>query len=337
MNIYCYLIFIPIIYISSIIILFSNSWFSQWIIIEINLIRFLRIVVFDKKNSVSINYFLIQVFNSYVFIIIVINLNFINSYSLFIILFLLNLSLLTKIGIPPFFIWYINLIKQLNWLNCFLLMTIQKFIPLMILNNLFIFNNLIVIKFNIINIIYITIICSFLGLQSINLKILLSYSSIIQILWIIILIYVREVIFISYLFIYYFIMIIIFIVINKFNLVYLTDLYLIKLNNKILFLIYLIVFISLARIPPFLGFLTKWIAIQSLRRIISLIYILLIIFSSLISIFFYLRVMFLRFINYSISIKLNFLIINNYINSNNYSLIYFIWITFTLLILYEFI
>lgn len=336
LNLFSFLIFIPIILISSLIIFYATSWFSQWIIIEINLISFLRLLIFDKKidSSISISYYLIQSFNSYIFIMISINLNFINFYIDSIFSFIINLRLLTKIGLPPFYLWYIKIIKNLNWINLFYLITIQKIIPLIIISNLINFKEIILAKFNILNLLLISFFRALLGLQNLNLKILIAYSSIIQISWIIILIYLREVIYLRYLLIYSLISLTLVIIFLKFNISYLNDLNLLKCQYNWIYLILIFTTISIARIPPFFGFIIKWISIQLINNFYNFILILLIILNSLIRIYFYLRLRFISYLIYSYSIKSNFLKIN-FLNYFNIKIIYLVFLIFTLLILYE--
>ena len=102
--------------------------------------KFIILLIFDKKLSkdCSIIYTLIQGLNSYIFIfriLIIFNNNNFNYYRIFI--FLINLRLIIKLGIPPFFIWYIKIIKYINWKNIYILSIIQKIIPLYTLNLIF--------------------------------------------------------------------------------------------------------------------------------------------------------------------------------------------------------
>ena len=58
----------------------------------------------------------------------------------------------------PFYYWYINISNNLCWLNCLILITIQKIIPFYLIHNLFkktlkinYFSNIIIINNIIIN------------------------------------------------------------------------------------------------------------------------------------------------------------------------------------------
>lgn len=213
-------------------------------------------------------------------------------------------------------------------------MTIQKIIPLIILRNLIIINDIKLIKFNVIILLFISILCSFFGILIIKLKILLSYSSIIQITWVIILIYINEIYIIIFFFIYSFISLILIIILKKFNLIFLNDLNLLKFQYNWIYIFYFFIWISLARLPPFFGFLIKWISIQIINLNFNFLLILLLIFNSLISIFFYLRISFYRFLRITNSLKLNFLILN-YLIKFEFKLIYLNWLLIFILLFYE--
>nr|ANH79466.1 NADH dehydrogenase subunit 2 [Eurytoma sp. TJS-2016] len=336
LNFYKYLIFMPLVMISSMLILILDSWFSQWMIMEINLISFIGLIMLDKQMNSSnlMNYFLIQSFNSYIFILMTMNLNYMNMNMNFL-YFLLNLSLLTKMGIPPFYFWYLKIMKNLNWMNLFILMTIQKIIPMIILNNLMnlMSNNL--MNFNLVTLTFMSFICSNLGVQNLDLKILISYSSIIQMTWIIMLMYLNEVMSMNYFLIYFIISLTVILIFKKFNLNNLNELNLIKFNKFSWINIFLFMSVmSLAGIPPFFGFLMKWISIQNLNLNFPFLLVLLMILNSLISMFFYLRLLFLFFMNYNMFLKFNLLKVNFEMNLF-FKLILFIWFMNILILVYE--
>lgn len=236
---------------------------------------------------------------------------------------------------PPFFTWYLKIIKNLNWNNLFILSTIQKLIPLILILELINLNNNL-IKLNIINLIIFSFIFSLIGLQNINLKIILTFSSIIQISWIIIVIFINEKIFISYIIIYSIINLCLIQLFKKLNIIYLNDLNLIKFKLNWIFIIIIIFIFSLARIPPFIGFLIKWISIQIMFNNVSFFIIIIIILNSLIRIFFYIRIIFIiLIINYN-SIKINYIYVNFNYKFNQFW-IFINWLIIPLILIYEII
>lgn len=336
MNYYCYILFIPIILISSFLIFLSNSWFSIWIIIEINLIRFISLIIFDKnlKNDIIIIYFIIQSFNSYIFLIFSIILNY-NDLIFGTFLLIINFSLLIKLGLPPFHLWYLKIINNLSWFNIFFISTIQKIIPLIILRILINFNyNDFLFYINLLIIIFGSIYRSLININSILIKNIYTYSSIIQISWVLILIFINELYSLNYFIIYILISLNLIYLFNLINLNRINQLIVLKFNNKKNYFLIILIMFSLRRIPPFFGFLIKWISIDIIRKSLSFILIFFIIINSLLRMFFYIRIIFNSLIIYYYRKKLNFKYIN-FNNKQNIKLIYLNWFILIILLIYE--
>lgn len=265
----------------------------------------------------------------YIISIVIINYNNINIFIL-----LINIRILNKLGMPPFYYWYLKIINNLSWINILLLSTIQKIIPILILRNLF---NLINSNFLIINLFLIIIYIiyrSIIGLFQSNLKYLICYSSIIQICWILIILLFNEIICIIYFLIYRITSINIFYLINKFKINNLVSLSYLKINNLLVFYQINIYMYSFASLPPFFGFINKLIIVQNLRNLLPFLTILIIIFRSLIRILFYLRLSFNNIIINSVSIKLNYKF-NKIFYSMNYTMLFLIWISIIIILIYE--
>lgn len=134
-----------------------------------------------------------------------------------------------------------------------MLLTIQKIIPFYILSFFSIFVN----KF----LFYIIIlICSIIPLFNIinliRFKILLTYSSINQSSWLIILIYFKNFFWLIYLITYSLILFSILLILNFYHLIFNNiNLNFLKLNINLLILF---IFINIARLPPFTFFILKW-------------------------------------------------------------------------------
>lgn len=110
---------------------------------------------------------------------------------------------------------------------------------------------------------------------------------------------------------------------NIFKLFHLNQLFSWFVNRKILKFTLFINFLSLGGLPPFLGFLPKWLVIQQLTLCNQYFILTLIIISTLITLFFYLRICYSAFI---INYFENNWIIKININSINYNI--YIIITF---------
>nr|YP_010580156.1 NADH dehydrogenase subunit 2 [Trichogramma cacaeciae]UZS90457.1 NADH dehydrogenase subunit 2 [Trichogramma cacaeciae] len=333
MNYYIYILFFPMMLISNFMIFLSNTWITNWMIMEINLISFIMMMIFDKnmKNELLMNYFLLQTFNSYIFLFSSLLMNYMNMMFFFI--FLMNLAMLTKLGIPPFYIWYLKIMMNLNWLNLLFMSTIQKIIPMLIFMMLITFNNKYLFFFNVWMILFFMFIISILGLNQINMKLILAYSSMIQISWMMILSYLNELIFFNYFLIYFIISINLIFMFYKMNFLNLNQLSILKFNNKYVYVLLMMLMMSLSSIPPMFGFLMKWISIDLMSKNLLFFMILMMIFNSLISMFFYIRIMFYSLVMNFYSMKMNFKFLNfkNYMNNN----FLMNWFMFVMLMIYE--
>nr|AZL93151.1 NADH dehydrogenase subunit 2 [Ceraphronidae sp. ZJUH_2016007] len=171
---------------------YINSFLIIWLIFEFNLLMFLFLVYLSVFvfNSMMLIYYIIQSLSS--LMILFSGIYFDGS------LWLLYLFMffMVKLGVPPFHYWFIYLLKELDWLGGLILMTGQKFLPLLIFYQLMLFNNL-MFGFMVIFMIFM-----FKSLNFINLKVLIGYSSIVQTYWLILSMYFSSFLFINYLFIY---------------------------------------------------------------------------------------------------------------------------------------
>lgn len=163
-------------------------------------------------------------------------------------------SLLTKLGAAPFHLWFPEVIEGLSWINATILLTWQKIAPIVIL---------IYIKIPSTFVCIVSISCiltrGIIGIRQIRTRKILTYSSINNIGWIIISIILEEKIWLVYFLIYSASTINLAIIFN-FNRIENVNQFFIKQNinqtNKNWFTIN---FLNLARIPPFIIFLPKWL------------------------------------------------------------------------------
>ena len=285
-----------LIIISIIISLRVSSNLLIWISLELNILRFLP-VISSKENiemENSIKYFLIQRWASVIFLIrffffYIIN----NNFSI-----LINLRLFIKLGIRPFHSWFISILKTSSLNTLFILSTIQKIIPLIIIFNIKV-NNILIFT-----IILLTLIFMLRLLPStININKVLALSSINNVIWLIIRTLLSLKIILLFIVIY---MYIILGVVRIYNFYRLNVFYQI---NSIVFLdkfIILIVFISLGGMPPMLGFLRKIIILKMIiNNSLRIILIFTIVISSLTLLYFYLSRIYFYLTNIP-SLKINF-------------------------------
>lgn len=190
-------------------------------------------------------------------------------------------------GAAPFHAWFPEVIEGLNWWNCLIILTWQKITPIILL----IYNYQIITYFFFI-VIFCTLIRGLLGLNQLRIRKILAYSSINHIGWIIARIINFQLIWLIYFLIYSIITLNIILILKFLNVFFLKQLFNILNYNKTLKIFFILNFLSLGGLPPFLGFLPKWLVINNLiQNNFWLIRFLLIIFT-LITLFFYIRITF---------------------------------------------
>nr|AYW52311.1 NADH dehydrogenase subunit 2 [Anthribidae sp. 9 ACP-2013] len=274
---------------STIITATSISWLMMWIGLEINLLSMMPLMnsKFNNfSNEAMLKYFISQSLASMIFlfsIIMFMNLN-IPSYF-YILILILNSSLLLKMGAAPLHFWFPQVMEGLNWNMSMLMLTWQKIAPFIVISY-----NMKMSVFLLFFIISSSIVGSILGLNQISLRKILTFSSINHISWMLSSLMNSTYLWMIYFITYSFISLNIIIMFKKLNIFYLKQLIL-KLNsNKMIKFFFLSNFFSLGGIPPFLGFLPKWMTINFLMDknlwMISII----LIFFSLITLFFYTRI-----------------------------------------------
>ena len=285
-----------LIIISIIISLRVSSNLLIWISLELNILRFLP-VISSKENiemENSIKYFLIQRWASVIFLIrffffYIIN----NNFSI-----LINLRLFIKLGMRPFHSWFISILKTSSLNTLFILSTIQKIIPLIIIFNIKV-NNILIFTIILLTLIFILRLLP----STININKVLALSSINNVIWLIIRTLLSLKIILLFIVIY---MYIILGVVRIYNFYRLNVFYQI---NSIVFLdkfIILIVFISLGGMPPMLGFLRKIIILKMIiNNSLRIILIFVIVISSLTLLYFYLSRIYFYLTNIP-SLKINF-------------------------------
>nr|ASM41796.1 NADH dehydrogenase subunit 2 [Stictoleptura succedanea] len=270
----------------------SYSWMMMWIGLEINLLSMIPLLS-DPQNiypsESALKYFITQALASVIFLFsIIMNLNLTEIFpqnSVFMIM--MNSALLTKMGAAPFHAWFPEVMEGLNWFNCLIMLTWQKIAPMILL-----MYNLKMTMFLFCIIIFSSILGSILGLNQISMRKILTYSSINHISWMIASMLNFQSTWLIYFLIYSIINLNIILILKLKNIYFLK-----QFNNtlnidKTFKFLLILNFLSLGGLPPFLGFLPKWLTINNLiLNNFFLLSILLIIFT-LITLFFYLRLTF---------------------------------------------
>nr|YP_010894885.1 NADH dehydrogenase subunit 2 [Phortica longipenis]WJW73398.1 NADH dehydrogenase subunit 2 [Phortica longipenis] len=294
------ILFIMIMILGTMITVTSNSWLSAWMGLEINLLSFIPLMS-DNNNLTStessLKYFLTQALASTVLLFSIILLMLKNnmmmeinySYTSMIMLS----SLLLKSGAAPFHFWFPNLMEGLTWMNSLMLMTWQKIAPLMLMSYLNIKTLLMI------SAIMSVIIGALSGMNQTSLRKLMAFSSINHLGWMISALMISESIWYIYFMFYSFLSFTLIFMFNTFKIFHLTQMFSLFFNSKILKFMLFMNFLSLGGLPPFLGFLPKWIVIQQLSFNNQYLLLIILTISTLITLFFYLRICYSAFmLNY---------------------------------------
>nr|YP_009266350.1 NADH dehydrogenase subunit 2 [Abax parallelepipedus]ANJ70278.1 NADH dehydrogenase subunit 2 [Abax parallelepipedus]QEI26018.1 NADH dehydrogenase subunit 2 [Abax parallelepipedus] len=292
--IYTYkLIFIMTLFMGTMISISSYTWLGTWMGLEINLLSFIPLLK-SKNNSYStessIKYFLVQALASTIFLfsilMIMMTSNLISdmmNINMFLMM-MINSSLLLKMGAAPLHFWFPEIIEGMNWINSLILMTWQKIAPMMLLSYTIKYSNYIIII-----IMLSTFVGSIGGLNQTSLRKIMAYSSINHLGWMLSSFLNSDMIWLFYFLMYTFISMTLILILNSFKIFYLKQMYAFMNKNLLVKFSLMLNLLSLGGLPPFLGFLPKWIVIQYLSN--NYMYLLLfMIMMTLITLFFYLRI-----------------------------------------------
>nr|QWZ46362.1 NADH dehydrogenase subunit 2 [Pelecyphorus contortus] len=258
------MIFFNTMIMGTLIAISAYSWMSMWMGLEINLLSVIPLFS-DKKNvfssESSLKYFITQAIASAVLLMSVIMMLLTNEFIAptvnFYLMMVLNSALLTKLGAAPFHYWFPEVMEGLNWMNCLILLTWQKIAPMMLL-----MNNLMNTKFTIAIILMCMVVSTLMAFNQISLRKILTFSSINHIGWMMSTTLISFPSWLIYFLIYSILNINIIAMFNYTKSFYLNQINNIINKNKILKFSMLINFLSLGGLPPFLGFLPKWLVIN---------------------------------------------------------------------------
>nr|WKU83819.1 NADH dehydrogenase subunit 2 [Brachypalpus oarus] len=262
------ILFFFILMMSTMITISANSWLGAWMGLEINLLSFIPLMSDNNlmSNESSLKYFLTQALASSILlfstILFLYQNNFNNQINInnFVSMMILS-SLLMKSGAAPFHFWFPNVMEGLNWMNALILMTWQKIGSLMLISYL-------IIKFMMFWCILLSIIIGSLGgLNQTSLRKLMTFSSINHLGWMLMSMYSNESLWITYFLFYSFLSFNLIFLFNMFKLFHINQLFILFFFNKTLKFSLFLNLLSLGGLPPFLGFIPKWLTIQYLTFI----------------------------------------------------------------------
>nr|YP_010988173.1 NADH dehydrogenase subunit 2 [Eunaticina papilla]WOP07015.1 NADH dehydrogenase subunit 2 [Eunaticina papilla] len=295
----------------------SSHWLGVWAGLEINLIGFLPILVYQKSMSESesaVKYFIIQALGSSLLIfgsLSSFNISFMwesaSQTEVSIMFFLIIVSgLITKMGMFPFHYWLPSVMAGLPWVSCMFLATWQKIAPLFLMSSLIELNSMYYLMLSICFLASGSSIAGGVGgVNQTQIRAILAYSSIGHLGWMVFAMWQSMWSMKMYFLIYVVISLCIFL-----NLWYMNLGTMKNLNMFMKLSIYssnglMLMLISLGGLPPMLGFISKWVVIVAGMNNIFWSFLLLLVLGSVMSLFYYLNLYFSIFLGSSKKFMLN--------------------------------
>nr|YP_010954810.1 NADH dehydrogenase subunit 2 [Hemisodorcus macleayii]WMW30195.1 NADH dehydrogenase subunit 2 [Hemisodorcus macleayii] len=271
----------------------SYSWMGMWMGLEINLLSFIPLISTSKNmysSESALKYFISQVLASTILLLSIIILS-------MKVLFLtemnyppeliFNTSLLLKMGAAPLHFWFPEVMEGLSWLNSMILLTWQKIAPMVLLS--YSSKTLILLIVAIISCMFVS---GVMGQNHLSLRKIMAYSSINHIGWMVAATLFFEMIWMIYFTIYSVITLNILIMFKKLNIFFMKQLIESMSQEPMLKMFFILNFLSLGGLPPFLGFFPKWLTIQIMinENFSSLAMVM--ILTTLATLYFYMRITF---------------------------------------------
>nr|AVN67777.1 NADH dehydrogenase subunit 2 [Periplaneta brunnea] len=286
----------------------SNSWLGAWIGLEINLLSFIPLMSTNKNmytTEASMKYFIVQALASSTLLFLIISKSMIEelymmSSNNYLSSVIINTPLLLKGGAAPFHWWFPSIMEGLSWSNCLILMTIQKIAPLMLISyslNMGMFMWIIILTS--------VIIGSIGGLNQISIRKILTYSSINHMGWMLAAMSIGENLWIMYFMIYSMLTLTIVIIVSSYQISFINQTFLMSSNMSTVKFLMFTTLLSLGGLPPFVGFLPKWIIIQHMTINNMNFTISLMVIMSLMTLYYYLRMSYASFMILYIEPKWN--------------------------------
>nr|YP_009251042.1 NADH dehydrogenase subunit 2 [Macrophthalmus japonicus]AMY96233.1 NADH dehydrogenase subunit 2 [Macrophthalmus japonicus] len=281
-----YMFFLLTLILGSAISISSSSWFGGWIGLELNMMSFIPLITL-KMNSyfseAALKYFLIQALGSALFIYASCV-----SISLTHLMFIFTLfALLLKLAAAPFHFWFPQVAEGLHWPQMFILSTIQKLAPMILISYLTV--NVILTKMIMISAILSALVGAWGGLNLTLLRKILAFSSINHMSWMLMAISISDTFWLSYFFFYSFISLSVMMTFFKIQAFSLSTIIQSSQTSNFFPLLLSVNMFSLGGLPPFTGFVPKWILIQIMVNLNLFFTLFFLLTSALITLYFYLR------------------------------------------------
>nr|QZK22208.1 NADH dehydrogenase subunit 2 [Drepanotermes gayi] len=285
----------------------SNSWLGAWMGLEINLMSFIPLMSNVKNmynTEASLKYFIVQVLASATLLFMVVMKTLTEDLFTFegsiYTPMIICTPLLLKSGAAPFHWWFPGVMEGLSWENCALLMTVQKAAPLMLMSYLIDIN-----AFTLSIILMSTIVGAIGGMNQTSMRKILTYSSINHTGWMLIALTTSENLWMVYFMIYSTLALTVVSAIKLSGVSFINQTMMTNKETQLMKFMMFTSLLSLGGLPPFLGFLPKWIVIQAMIANNMTPLATIVVVTSLITLYYYLKISYSSFMILSTEPKWN--------------------------------
>nr|YP_010698189.1 NADH dehydrogenase subunit 2 [Aphrophora memorabilis]WCH58170.1 NADH dehydrogenase subunit 2 [Aphrophora memorabilis] len=296
------MMFLMFMVMSTIMAMSSNNWLGSWLGLEINLISFISLMYMNSNNLTpesSMKYFIIQSMGSSILLMGII----LNSLKMNENMMIMMMGLLMKLGAAPFHMWMISMMESLNWAKCLILSTWQKIATLMLMS--YIINQLVMIS------VLLSLIMGALGgINQLSIKKMMAYSSINNLGWIIMSMTISMKLWMNYFILYSVMITSLMMMLMKTKINYLNQC-LLSSHSSLNKLSMSTIMLSMGGLPPMLGFLPKFLTMQSMVITKNLMMLTIMIITSLITLYFYMQICLTMMTLNSSKLKWNLLFTNS--------------------------
>nr|YP_010437809.1 NADH dehydrogenase subunit 2 [Neurobasis chinensis]UTB53941.1 NADH dehydrogenase subunit 2 [Neurobasis chinensis] len=299
------MLFLSSMMMGTIISISSNQWIIMWVGLEMNLMSFIPMMKTSSspyESEASMKYFLVQAMASAILMMTILMVEvgmlkeMMNN--------TLMMTLFIKMGAAPFHMWYPGVMQGLSWMNCLILMTWQKLAPMVM------FSYLMKSNYIMMTVVFLSAMAGTIGtMNQTSIRKLMAYSSVSHISWMIMAMSMNTYYWMMYFSLYTMMNIATVMIFWQNEMFHLSQI----LNSNGGSATKMVMFtsiLSLGGMPPFLGFIPKWVMIQSMMMQQNYMTIMVMVMSTLIVLYTYLRMTYSSFTMGSQGFKWNVIYYN---------------------------
>nr|URX52663.1 NADH dehydrogenase subunit 2 [Glyptotermes nr. iridipennis] len=272
----------------------SNSWLGAWMGLEVNLMSFIPLMSSQENiytTEASLKYFLVQALASSSLLFLVVMKALLNQtiFTSNMHSYAMMTPLLMKMGAAPLHWWFPSVMEGLSWNNCLLMMTVQKSAPMMLISYLVKVNSptLLIILLSV-------TVGALGGMNQTSLRKILTYSSINHTGWMLAAMLGSNKLWLLYFTVYSLLTSSVTFIAKSHNISFVNQSMTMNKSAVVKFTLFTAL-LSLGGLPPFIGFMPKWVTIQLMMTNNMSFMMTVMVVTSLITLYYYLRVCYSSF------------------------------------------